>query len=651
MFRKLKCAFSVALLCAGSVFADEEVKVSSFGNNVQDATEFFQKALDSGAKRVVVDRVGSPYIVRPLFVRSNTSLIFEEGVQVLAKAGEFRDRFDALFTLHGVTNVMMRGLGKGATLKMRIKDYQAAPYLRGEWRHAVNLLSVRDVTIDNLVLADSGGDGVYVGAKPSNIPCRNVVIRDCICDNNNRQGISVISADGLLIERTVMKNTQGTAPRAGIDFEPNSARQVLKRIVMRDCLTENNFGSGYEMYPASFDSRSEPVDITFENCRSVGDGYCGIKIARAGSVIPKYGYPSGTIRVKNCTFTATRGPNVHIANKPAGVWDVIFENCRFERKENNLSPNVRFVTDNRNFKPTDGVTFINSTVVRAKSEGWFVCSQMPWSPVDMENVKGEITLECGSAKKQLVLDEAWRKSVFKFDGVKYVLDNVAFNAGKIGRIVDNRPGESVALEPIIMRFLINARVYAAKPGPVTFVPRLCRINKQSMEKAVFTVKDMKGKVVAKLPAAEETPSPRTFTAPEAGFYSITCDLLRNGVMFTACDAPIGFLPDPRFKINIYKSRGNLYFAHTEGTDESLFCGGTGEPATITLFNPSGREFGSWKNQALWGAKRIAPEDAEGLWRINIAQPSCSGWEDTMADRTGMPPVFFLSKEKYWFSSK
>ena len=229
MFRMLKCTFSAALLCVGSVFADEEVKVSSFGGNAEDATEFFQKALDSGAKRVVVDRAGSPYIVRPLFVRSNTRVLFEEGVEVLAKAGEFRDLFDALFTLHGVTNVLMRGLGKGATLKMRIKDYQAAPYLRGEWRHAVNLLSVRNVMIDNLVLADSGGDGIYVGAKPSNVPCRNVVIRDCVCDNNNRQGISVISADGLLIERTVMKNTRGTAPRAGIDFEPNSAHILPAR--------------------------------------------------------------------------------------------------------------------------------------------------------------------------------------------------------------------------------------------------------------------------------------------------------------------------------------------------------------------------------------------------------------------------------------
>ncbi|MBQ6914099.1 MAG: right-handed parallel beta-helix repeat-containing protein, partial [Kiritimatiellae bacterium] len=177
----------------------EVIRVSTLRPDPEDATEAIQKALDAGARYVVFDRAASPYVTRPLFVRSNTRVAFEEGVELLAKEGEFKDRFDALVTLHGVTNVVLRGLGKGATLRMRIKDYQSAAYVHGEWRHAVNLLSAGNVTVQNLTLADSGGDGIYVGAKPNVTPCRDITIRDCVCDNNNRQGISVISVDGLLI--------------------------------------------------------------------------------------------------------------------------------------------------------------------------------------------------------------------------------------------------------------------------------------------------------------------------------------------------------------------------------------------------------------------------------------------------------------------
>ena len=139
--RKRLMAAVLFIAAAANSLAASEVVVSSLGRNADDATEIVQKALDSGAGRVVLDRAGSPYIVRPLFVRSNTEVVFEEGVEVLAKRGEFHDKFDALVTLARSTNVVLRGLGSGATLKMWIKDYQSPAYSRGEWRHVVNLLS------------------------------------------------------------------------------------------------------------------------------------------------------------------------------------------------------------------------------------------------------------------------------------------------------------------------------------------------------------------------------------------------------------------------------------------------------------------------------------------------------------------------------
>ena len=53
------------------------VKASSFGFDPEDSTEILQKALDSGARKIVVDKQASPWITRPLFARSNCEIVFD----------------------------------------------------------------------------------------------------------------------------------------------------------------------------------------------------------------------------------------------------------------------------------------------------------------------------------------------------------------------------------------------------------------------------------------------------------------------------------------------------------------------------------------------------------------------------------------------
>ena len=641
--------FAVASACFAEGSAEcGVVKVSDFGFDPEDSTEIVQKALDSGAARVVFDHAAGPYIVRPLFVRSNTEVVFEEGVEVLAKKDEFHGKFDALVTLSRATNVVLRGLGSGAVLKMHIKDYQSSAYSRGEWRHAVNLLSVSDVTIDNLTLADSGGDGIYVGAKPSSVPCRNVTIRRCVCDNNNRQGISVISVDGLLVERTTMKNTHGTSPMAGIDFEPNSAAQKLKNIVMRDCLTENNSGGGYYLYAGKFDANTEPISIRLDNCRSSGDRSAGLRLCFAES--PRGTRPvGGSFVAKGCTFSGSRGNGVRISNKPLGTMPVTLEGCSIDNRGAKL-PSVSLVTSNRQIPPTDGVAFRGVKVVRDDAN-WFSASQMPWSSKRMESVGGTVELQIGDARpKTVALDDKWRSGVFPVSNEHFALDNVPFSEKTPVRVVDTRPGERVALSRVALRFACEAFVYAAKPGPVTFSACLKKVNNGGCKgNSSFVVRDMSGNKVATLPGPGAGMSDRVFVAPATGFYRVSCFVSPHAVVFGECDAPIGFVP-PKAGFDLYKSVGDLWFTHTSRGDATFFCGGTGEPADIALFGPDGDERGRWKSQRDWGFKRIAPGDPKGLWRVHLSHPKGHGhWEDTELDLAGVPAVFFLSKDKFWIS--
>src|SRR5574344_596730 len=100
----------------------------------------------------------------------------------------------------------------------------------------------KNVRIEGLRFEESGGDGITIGAG-----CENFTIRDCICDRNFRQGISVLDSENLLIEGCSLINTAGTAPASGIDFEPDGAEEKLVNCVMRDCISTNNAGTGIDI--------------------------------------------------------------------------------------------------------------------------------------------------------------------------------------------------------------------------------------------------------------------------------------------------------------------------------------------------------------------------------------------------------------------
>ena len=109
--------------------AADVVKVSDFGWDAADSTRHVQAALDSGARRVIFDRVSGPWVVTPVEARSDTEIIFEEGVELRAKEGAFLGRHDCLMSFIGVTNVTLVGLGeKGGALRMRKLDYRRSPY-------------------------------------------------------------------------------------------------------------------------------------------------------------------------------------------------------------------------------------------------------------------------------------------------------------------------------------------------------------------------------------------------------------------------------------------------------------------------------------------------------------------------------------------
>ena len=310
----------IAAVADGTI---QEALASWWGFSAEDATQSLQAALDSGVKTLRVDKQSAPWTVTPLNVPSDIEVVIDPGVTIQAKEGEFRPRGASLLSIDQQKNVVLRG-GGDSVLLMRKSDYHKEPYEKSEWRHGITMTAVKNVRIENLTIRSTGGDGIYVGAGNDGAPCEDVTIRDVFCDDNNRQGASVISARNLLIEKCVLSNTRGTAPEAGIDFEPNYPSECLVNCVMRDCVLDNNQGCGIALWLGQLEGGvSEPISLRFERCVCRGNklnGYFEGFFHHHDKVL------QGDVTLRDCLFAGNGDHAVRLFSKSPDAHGFRLEN-------------------------------------------------------------------------------------------------------------------------------------------------------------------------------------------------------------------------------------------------------------------------------------------------------------------------------------
>src|SRR5690606_17673996 len=88
------------------------------------------------------------------------------------------------------------------------------------------------------------GDGIYISGNTDKGVPRNITIVNAYLKDNRRNGISVISINGLKLENLYSGFNIGTAPMCGIDVEPNSSKDEIRNIVINNAKTEFNGGTG-----------------------------------------------------------------------------------------------------------------------------------------------------------------------------------------------------------------------------------------------------------------------------------------------------------------------------------------------------------------------------------------------------------------------
>ena len=375
------CVASLAIHCFSCIqpiFADQPADALRLAFDPVDSTAALQAAIDSGARRVTFPYVGRPWIVRPIRLRSHLELVLEPGVMLLAKKGEFRGGGDSLLSAFGMEDLTIRGYG--AVLRMRKEDYQHAPYSRAEWRMGIGLYDCRRVRIEGLRIESTGGDGIMLGSGTNHRPCEDVVIRDCVCHDNHRQGISVVNARRILLENCVFSGTSGTPPEAGIDLEPDLPEEQLSECVVRHCRFENNAGHAILVYLNRMSSKSRDVSILFDHCvcrmgrpgmspgefqePSVG-GWSGMAVGTVHDDGPK-----GLIEFRDCVTENTGREGAKVYDKSAaGVRvrfvDCSWKNCWVSHPRQYAGPRVPVLIELRDTQKTShpgGVDFVDCHV-------------------------------------------------------------------------------------------------------------------------------------------------------------------------------------------------------------------------------------------------------------------------------------------------
>ncbi len=310
-----------------------DANASWWGFNPEDATEGLQAAIDSGARRLIVPNMRADWIIRPVRLTSNQEIIFERGTVVSAKRGEYRGKGDSMFTAQDVENLTIRGYG--ATFRMWKQDYITGlvleqmgwqrwygQYPKAEWRMTFAIRGSKNVNVSGLTLKDSGGDGIYVNGSKERRYSEDVVLRDIVCDNHYRQGVSVISAENLIVENCTFSNTWGTPPCSGLDIEPDLSDQRIKNVHFSGCKFVDNAGDGIEVFLAHVTDESEDVTIRFDNCYISSQHGAGIRVSK----IRDKG-PGGYIEFNNCTVENTLTYGIKVQEKSVKGARVTFNNC------------------------------------------------------------------------------------------------------------------------------------------------------------------------------------------------------------------------------------------------------------------------------------------------------------------------------------
>ena len=251
------------VITAHNFMTAAQITASGLGTYA-DLTAELQAALDAAAgKRLLIPKgaygvsfVGWGTFGVALDVPSDIEIEFEPGATIQALAHDAEQyQIMRVWDRENVTIIRPNINGR--------KDLNAET--TGEFGIGIDVRGSARVRIESPNISNCWGDGIYIGEGTSTDYCSDCVVTNPIISGCRRQGISIISVDGLDINGGNISDIAGTAPEAGIDIEPNNNDNVLRNIKI-DGLKTSGCTAGIAIYLAAWDGAvAKTINVTISN--------------------------------------------------------------------------------------------------------------------------------------------------------------------------------------------------------------------------------------------------------------------------------------------------------------------------------------------------------------------------------------------------
>ena len=289
------------------------VRVRDFGWDETDATGAFEKAFKSPAKVVIVDKMSAPWRVTSIRPGSDRIIVLEKGAAILGtKESQLANSKESVIELRDCRNVVLVGKGENYVGRYTTKEEEGRNRNRQYGGCGLGVNCAENVAVKGITFGCNGMDGACIAGDRR--PSREIWFEDCNFSRNSRQGVSIVSADGVYFRRCRFEYTCALAPKCGLDVEPwLPACNATANIYLFDCVFEGNTGGDLALSTASY----WPVTIYLRNCLFKENAPPSLTIAQRAT------YPG------------------HHTDAPS---DIIFENCQFEAKRG-VTP-IRFTGGN-----------------------------------------------------------------------------------------------------------------------------------------------------------------------------------------------------------------------------------------------------------------------------------------------------------------
>jgi len=600
---------------------------SWWGFDAADSTDALQNAINSGVAKLIVDNTGSDWIInKPIQLASNQEIVFADGVVIQAKKDCFKGKNDSLFTATNISNLALRGEGT-AILRMQKQDYQnPALYEKAEWRMGISLTDCTNITLRNLTVTQTGGDGLYLGASRAGYN-KNILVEDMNFIDNHRLGMGVISVEDLTIRRSKFNDTKGTGPNAGIDFEPNFAQQRLVNIVVEDSEFNNNSaGAGIHIYAGRFNTTTKPISMTFNRCSTTGNKEGALLVAteKQNEAVP------GQVTFNDCFF---RQDNIQIHNPVVnGVHyqfnDTVVDcSSASEKKQNPVVLNANIHAENG---VLGGIHFKNTTLIPA-SGARPIESAFQVRVADIKEIGGTLQVQHNGQKTPYNLPkyvnelQAWAKTVNSLRAT--TIDPASLQ-------VPAQDAQRTNNENFFLQGAFQFLQYARAGQPITVNLRVSKVYSHVTE---VELQDPHGKTLQthKLPL-DGTTFPLSFTATETGFYRIVRkSSFSQKIDINSSHAGSGIVAQN--KVVFLRPQGRIYFQVPAGVKSFTLSVSTDSQAKVALLDGQGnkvQEKNLTNQMELFPASRADASQAE-LWAL---EASDAVWLVTVGVYAPLAPV-------------